>query len=686
MYSAVSRGVLRVNEDGSHSCHGKWAMTREQFTNGQTSNFNFRLESQHNHIERMISNILNPYLEYLKSNQLLQTYGNATLTSYSIIRAIEIYRKNNAGNIKHVVLTTFYAVRQLIEIRTAFQQSLQDLKTKLRRLKQGPNRGILCTIVKSKEFDELLQKVMEVTGGGVAVGSNGTRSFPLDSESYTGSFQLKKSTIVDTQLVIKFRKNTAGTYNVHGTGVNEIGVFGLTGTLIASGGETGGQVELYRIYKPKLLAPQAPDAVGGLSNPPADTIIRKRSSTPSAGASRSSSNEHVVCHKRPKIGGDDSSARSAVALDGCHQQQDTTTTTNNNNNNETTTPMPTTTDISLALCAIDYYGTRDKVTWDEVMQALEDLCNWRKNCNFDDADSVNTSKLTDVFIERCAGVPRILDFVTKNRNDIKLLLSSVKVLQSFLCYGKIGEHLLSTIEVAKKVVKYDGIKLLISITLDMFIGELNRSQLKALHSIWVVFGTLIHGINQNNMVDMDKVIPIIDCGISTLDVINKISDAEDVVVKIKSSVILSFCRIMDNAEMIDEEDFHRKNIFHTCVQAMKNSNNDDNDERSWKHNADTRGKTTHFFHQCCIHNRTLLSKEADYQVIIPFLIQFIKVDFNSYWVESAFGVLERACTIIGKKKVADNDGIFGVLAFIADNKTIRLDTKIRAKELMKRLL
>ena len=73
-------------------------------------------------------------------------------------------------------------------------------------------------------------------------------------------------------------------------------------------------------------------------------------------------------------------------------------------------------------------------------------------------------------------------------------------------------------------------------------------------------------------------------------------------------------------------------------------------------------------------------------MIIPFLIQFIKVDFNSYWVESAFGVLERACTIIGKKKVADNDGIFGVLAFIADNKTIRLGTKIRAKELMKRLL
>ena len=46
-YSAVSRGVLRVHEDGAHTCQGKWAVTREHFTNGQTSPFNFRLESHY---------------------------------------------------------------------------------------------------------------------------------------------------------------------------------------------------------------------------------------------------------------------------------------------------------------------------------------------------------------------------------------------------------------------------------------------------------------------------------------------------------------------------------------------------------------------------------------------------------------------------------------------------------------
>jgi hypothetical protein len=149
-YSAVSRGVLRVNEDQSHSCQGKWAMTREHFTNGSTSNFAFRLEPH---------------------------------------------------------------------------------------------------------FSEEAMKNIDGNADG--------RPFPLDSDRYKGSFSLKKGgsryqTIVDTQVVMKFRENTAGTYNVYGKGVNEIGIFDLTGTLIASG-TTGGQVELYRIYRPELLAaPQQP--------------------------------------------------------------------------------------------------------------------------------------------------------------------------------------------------------------------------------------------------------------------------------------------------------------------------------------------------------------------------------------------------------------------------------------------
>lgn len=150
-YSAVSRGVLRLNDDGSLSCQGKWAVTREHFTNGQTSNFTFRLEAHF---------------------------------------AAEALKKSDG------------------------------------------------------------------------------REFPLDSEMYKGSFQLKKGgtryqTVIDQQIVMKFRKNTAGSYNVYGKGVNAIGIFNLTGTLIMSG-KTGGQVEVYRMYPPELLA--GPPAVGPVAS------------------------------------------------------------------------------------------------------------------------------------------------------------------------------------------------------------------------------------------------------------------------------------------------------------------------------------------------------------------------------------------------------------------------------------
>jgi hypothetical protein len=138
-YSAVSRGVLRLNDDGSQGCQGKWAVTREHFTNGQTSNFTFRLEAH----------FVN---EALKSSE---------------------------------------------------------------------------------------------------------EPFPLDSAMYKGSFQLKKGgsryqTVIDQQIVMKFRKNTSGAYNVYGKGVNGIGIFNLTGTLIMTG-KTGGQIEVYRMYPPELL-------------------------------------------------------------------------------------------------------------------------------------------------------------------------------------------------------------------------------------------------------------------------------------------------------------------------------------------------------------------------------------------------------------------------------------------------
>lgn len=98
-------------------------------------------------------------------------------------------------------------------------------------------------------------------------------TFPVDSAMYKGSFQMKRGAskttkIIDQQIVLKFRKNSAGTYNVYGKGINNIGEFDLKGTLILSG-KSSGHVELYRIYP----APPQPPA------PPAGAVAAKAPGT-----------------------------------------------------------------------------------------------------------------------------------------------------------------------------------------------------------------------------------------------------------------------------------------------------------------------------------------------------------------------------------------------------------------------
>ena len=349
----------------------------------------------------------------------------------------------------------------------------------------------------------------------------------------------------------------------------------------------------------------------------------------------------------------------------------------------TTTTTPTYKDMSSALCTIDFSGT-DKVTRAEVLQAFHDLYHWRHACR-SNVDSV--AKLTHVFVEDCAGMQRLLNFIKENQKDTELLVVSLYVLQKFLLYGKNKEHRASTIKIAMKFVAYNGIELMVSITSDIIIGKLNGIHLQVLVGIWDVFQYSIFNINQINMVDMDKIVPIIASGVSTLDVSNKIEDDKDVlgdIVEIKTNVIASFGRIMKNAEMIDIGEFQvlDKNIFHVCVRALKNS---DGGDCSWKYSDQLWEHVSEFFYECCKENRTLLSKETDFELIVPFLIQFIKEDANSAWDYDAFGNLKKAYDIIGRGKMLKNAGIFEVLGRVAVNSTLALDAKNEAKDLMKRL-
>eukprot|EP00588_Corethron_pennatum_P014337 CAMPEP_0194277178 /NCGR_PEP_ID=MMETSP0169-20130528/9566_1 /TAXON_ID=218684 /ORGANISM="Corethron pennatum, Strain L29A3" /LENGTH=1212 /DNA_ID=CAMNT_0039021077 /DNA_START=1190 /DNA_END=4828 /DNA_ORIENTATION=+ len=101
--------------------------------------------------------------------------------------------------------------------------------------------------------------------------------FPYDSDRYKGYFNMKKgsskvSSVIDKQIVLKYRKNKEGSYNVAGKGHNSIGEFNLIGKLVPIT-PSSGQVELYRIYdqstfKNAVVTDRKAIASKGMNRPP----------------------------------------------------------------------------------------------------------------------------------------------------------------------------------------------------------------------------------------------------------------------------------------------------------------------------------------------------------------------------------------------------------------------------------
>jgi hypothetical protein len=184
-YSAVSRGILRVNDDGAHTCSGNWAITNEHFQNGQTSKYHFGIEAHH---------------------------------------------------------------------------AAEDAKIMIDRMNaSGAN-----------EDDD--RQINGKVGDGVSPVSLANTTFPIDSAQYKGSFKMRRGTtkfqtVYDKQIVLKFVKNSQGSYNVYGKGVNEFGTFDLVGTLILQG-KTNGHIQLYRMYPPVPVSELEP-------TPPPVPVVRQ---------------------------------------------------------------------------------------------------------------------------------------------------------------------------------------------------------------------------------------------------------------------------------------------------------------------------------------------------------------------------------------------------------------------------
>jgi hypothetical protein len=165
-FAATSRGILKIEPDGTHTCSGSWALSNEHFQNGLTSKYHF-----------------------------------GVTTDKAEADASDMLDRIKASNLK-------------------------------------------------KDDDRHIQNVTNENGPVTLAHS----TFPLDSTNYKGSFKLRKGptrtqTIIDNQIILKFVKNSGGSYNVYGKGVNEMGTFDIKGTLILQG-KSNGLMQLYRIYPP----------------------------------------------------------------------------------------------------------------------------------------------------------------------------------------------------------------------------------------------------------------------------------------------------------------------------------------------------------------------------------------------------------------------------------------------------
>mmetsp|Transcript_19472 Transcript_19472/g.36365 ORF Transcript_19472/g.36365 Transcript_19472/m.36365 type:complete len:1426 (+) Transcript_19472:506-4783(+) len=170
-FTAISRGILKIENDGTHTCSGSWAMTNDHYQSGITSKYHFGVMAA------------------------------------------------NAAD---------------------------DAEIMIERMKSSG--------VKDDE-----RQIKNMASDGVSPVTLAHSTFPIDSTQYKGNFKLRKGatrtqTIVDQQIVLKYVKNTGGSYNVYGKGVNEMGTFDLVGTLILQG-KVKGLMQLYRMYPPPEQAP-----------------------------------------------------------------------------------------------------------------------------------------------------------------------------------------------------------------------------------------------------------------------------------------------------------------------------------------------------------------------------------------------------------------------------------------------
>jgi len=112
-------------------------------------------------IERLLNDVINPLLERLRGNNgLAMIRGSATLTPYCIFRAKDDYHRRTND---HSMDNIYFAVHSLLQIRSETHRTgIGMVRSKMIQLRNNP-KGIMCSIVKGKEFQAAMDAVLRAS-------------------------------------------------------------------------------------------------------------------------------------------------------------------------------------------------------------------------------------------------------------------------------------------------------------------------------------------------------------------------------------------------------------------------------------------------------------------------------------------------------------------------------------------
>ena len=319
---------------------------------------------------------------------------------------------------------------------------------------------------------------------------------------------------------------------------------------------------------------------------------------------------------------------------------------------------PTSNNIESALCVISDVNKR--YTNHEILQALTGILRW----SYANNNAIDRRGFLNEFLE-LAGLARVLKFLLMPNNicDTDYVEFIGKIIGNCTDPAPNYENLDITQLMAKKFVEKDGI-LTMLLANEEYNGGSNSRELQAVYSIWAALGNVFdYDADAIDEIKMDDLLDVLDSALATLRLLNGTIDAYWVPRIIHQVFRALQCLMRSSHSKLDAGDFEGKNVFRTCLDAMKDSNNNqhwDFNEQIWY--------TASLFFSGCFYQKSFATQnnDDDLKLVLSFYVEYIKEAPNNAFKHNTFAFLRRASDVIGKAEMVRTPGLMSTIGALLD--------------------